>query len=176
MKINATHTLLFRITLILTFLINAELKAQFKYGAKIEVGRMSYLSKTIRGNASTGPNLGRPRLEEGKDGTEINVVNGFRFREVLLVGVGVGYLNYEGAKGYSIYGDIEALTSKKKWAALFGFRAGTSNLKDYKKSGTVEFNTGVNYRPIHQLRLYLKGGVSFAYSSSFTALRLGVGF
>lgn len=176
MKINATHTLLFKITLILIFLTNAELKAQFKYGAKVEVGRMSYLSRTIHYDGGSVPNLKRYRLKEGQDGTEISAVNGFRFREVLFVGVGVGYLNYEGAKGYSIYGDLEALTSKKKWAALFGFRAGTSNIKGYKNSGMVELNGGINYRPISQVRLYLKGGGSFAYSSSFATLRLGVGF
>lgn len=176
MKTSSTYLLFLKITLLITFLAPTELKAQFKYGAKVEVGRMSYLSRTIHYDGGSGSSLKRARLKEDQNGTEISIANGFRFREVLFVGVGLGYLNYEGAKGYSIYGDIEALTSKKKLAALFGFRAGTSNLNGYKNSGTVEFNAGINYRPIPKLRLYLKGGVAFAYSSSFAPIRIGIGF
>ncbi len=180
MKISSHYALALKITFIIAFLSSVELKAQFKYGGKIEAGRLSYIGITIRGDGGSGPipNQLPSRLKEANEnGTEISAVNGFRFKQVLFVGVGVGYLNYGGAKGYSIYGDVEARTAKKdKLAALFGLRAGTSNLKGYKNTGTVELNTGISYKPIPQISFYLKGGVAFAYSASFVPLRFGIGF
>lgn len=175
MKILSVNALALKITFLIAFLSVTELKAQFKYGGKIELGRMWYFTRTMTGGDSE-PGYMPARLKEGQNGIEISAVNGFRFREVLFVGLGVGYLNYQGVKGYSIYGDIEALTSKKKLATIFGFRAGSSNLKGYENSGTVEFNIGVNYRPVPKIRLYLKGGLAFAHRSTYAPVRLGIGF
>lgn len=171
----------FALKLIMVFMMlltHTVLKAQIRYSAKSEVGYLPYVAQTIR--AEHDLDWKGEALNKKQNGIEVSVVNGIRFREVLFFGVGIGYLNYEGVNGYSIYGDMEVLGSKKKLAPLFGFRAGSTHIYNQyeggSSSGTVEFSIGVNYRPINKLHTYLKAGVRFAHSASFTPIRIGVGF
>lgn len=147
--------------------------AQIRYSGKIEAGYLPFTATTIRGDGGL-----QSALKENQNGKEISVINGVKFRDRLFVGVGAGYLNFEGTKGYSIFGDIDFLVSKTKLSPLINFRAGHSKIINQEEkdntSGTVEFGFGVNYKAANRLNIYLKVGAAFAHNASYTPIRIGV--
>jgi hypothetical protein len=150
--------------------------AQIRYSGKIEAGYVPYSARTIK--VDPGPNWKGSALKEDQNGKEISVINGFKFKDRLFVGVGAGYLNYQGTKGYSIFGDIDFLVSKTKLSPLINFRAGHSKIINQEDkdntSGTVEIAFGVNYKAANRFNIYLKAGAAFAHNASYTPIRIGL--
>jgi hypothetical protein len=147
--------------------------AQIRYSGKIEAGHVPFSATTIRGDGAV-----ESALKEHQNGKELSVINGFKLKDRLFVGIGAGYLNYEGTKGYSIFGDIDFLVSKTKLSPLINFRAGHSKILNHEEkdntSGTVEIAFGVNYKAASRLNIYLKIGAAFAHNASYTPIRFGL--
>lgn len=151
--------------------------AQLNYSSKLELGYLPYLTQTIR--VEPGPTWKGYELDNKQNGLQISSINGINVKGRLFVAVGVGYLNYEGINGYSFFGDIEFLTSKKRLSPLLNFRAGHSKLNNQyengSKSGTIEFAAGLNYKATKRFNIYAKAGFMFAHGASFAPIRIGLG-
>ncbi|MFA6276761.1 MAG: hypothetical protein WC622_08430 [Pedobacter sp.] len=151
--------------------------AQLNYSSRLEIGYLPYLSQTIK--VEPGPTWKGYELDNKQNGLQISAINGINIKERLFVGVGVSYLNYEGINGYSFFGDIKFLTSKKRLSPLLNFRAGDSKLNNQyengSKSGTVEFAAGINYKMTSRFNIYAKAGFMFAHGATFSPIRIGVG-
>ncbi|WP_316795936.1 hypothetical protein [Pedobacter agri] len=159
-------------------IMSDSLKAQIKYSAKLEAGHLYYGTQLIRYERTE--NYSEDFITEERDGNEINLVNGLAFNKFLFAGIGIGYLNLSGTKGFTASLDTELLVSRKKLSPLINFKIGQSFLKNdmgRNKSSTFgEFEFGLNYRFIPVLSTYVKAGIQITQNTSFLAVRGGVRF
>lgn len=162
----------------LIFILSNNGAAQIRYSGRLEAGYLPYLARTL--TVDPGPNWKGYPLKSNQNGIELSAINGVRFKEKLFIGAGVGYLNYQGLSGYSIFGNVEYLVTRKKLSPLLNFRAGSSKIynqyENGSTTGTLAFNFGLNYKATKKINLNLQGGIAFAFGASFTPIRFGIGF
>jgi hypothetical protein len=120
-------------------------------------------------------------LDNEQDGIDLNLVNGVSFFENrLFTGVGIGYQNFEGIHGITVFGDIEYLPLKSKFSPLLSLKVGYDHIWNQYEGGTGtamgEFGAGINYKLTNILNIYLKSGILFTQQSSLIPIRIGVGF
>ena len=156
-------------------LLNAQ--SQIKYSGKVETGYHLYLSTPI--HYEIGPGWKGHHLSERPNGAEINVVNGISYNSVFRAGLGIGYVNYEGINGYSVFGDLEYATQGKV-APLFNFKVGKSHINNQYDDGhddtLVEISLGAEWKMSKNTRLQLKGGFRYVHETFSLPIRIGVRF
>ena len=159
-------------------LVSITVNAQVQYQPKVEVGYMNYRGQTLR--VDPGPNWKGYYLNENQNGVNVSVINGVSIQEKYFVGVGLGYLNFEGINGYSIYADADYIPMKTKLAPLINFKVGYSHIYNQYEGGTgstmAELGGGFHYRLLPQIDIYLQSGWLLSQQVIFLPFRLGVQF
>lgn len=151
--------------------------AQSAYALKIEVGYLKYQYNTIQ--VEPGPGWKGYNLED-VNGIDINVINGISIKEKLFAGVGLGYLNFQGIHGFSVYSDFEYLPLNTKLNLLINLKIGYSHVWNQYENGTgtalVEPGLGLNYTLSPNLGIYIKTGFLITQQSLIWPIRLGFRF
>ena len=151
--------------------------SQISYSIKTETGFLMYQNNTIQ--VDPGPNWKGYNLYE-QNGIDFNIVNGIAFENKLFVGIGIGYLNFEGINGFYAFTDFEYLPLKTKLTPLVNLKIGYSHIWNQYENGTgtglVELSTGLNYRLTEKIDIYAKSGFTITQQSLLIPIRLGIKF
>lgn len=151
--------------------------SQITYSIKAETAYSIYQFNTIQ--VDPGPNWKGYNLD-GEDGVDFNIVNGIEFKNKLFVGIGLGYMNFEGIDGFSIFSDFEYLPLKTRLTPIFNLKVGYSHLWNQYDNGSGtglgEFCLGLNYRLTEKMDIYAKSGFTLMQQSFLIPIRLGVRF
>jgi hypothetical protein len=162
---------------LITMLIVNQGYSQINYSIKAEPGFLKYQYNTI--DVDPGPNWKGYNLEE-ENGINLNIINGFDFNNKLFAGVGLGYLNFEGINGFSIFSDFEYLPLKTRLTPLINIKIGYSHIWNQYENGTGtglgEVCLGLNFRLTERVDIYTKSGFSMTQQSLLIPIRLGVRF
>ncbi len=151
--------------------------SQINYSMKAEVGYLKYRYTTV--DVDAGPNWKGYNLENA-NGMEFNAINGLDIKNKFFVGLGIGYLNFEGIDGISIFSDFEYLPLKTRLTPLVNFKLGYSHIWNQYDNGTGtglgELCIGLNYRMTEKMDIYLKSGYTMTQQSLLIPIRLGIRF
>jgi hypothetical protein len=151
---------------------------QIKYVRKLEAGFLTYLTNTITVDADVG--WKGYHLDENQNGIDLNIINSIRFKNDISLGIGLGYLNFEGIHGYSIFVDYEYYNSKKKIAPLTNYKIGLNHIFNQYEGGTigvpVEIGFGVICKLNEKFRISAQSGFLFTQQSFLIPLRVGLRF
>ena len=151
--------------------------SQINYSIKTEAGFLKYQFNTIK--VDPGPNWKGYYLDE-ENGVDLNIVNGFDFNNKVFAGIGLGYLNFEGVNGLSIFSDFEFLPLKTRLKPLINLKIGYSHIwNQYENgSGTVlgELCVGLNFRLTERIDIYTKSGFSMTQQSFLITIRFVIRF
>ena len=137
---------------------------------------MQYMNRTI--SVDPGPNWKGYNLNEKQNGINLTVINGLSFvNKKLFAGIGLGYLNFEGINGISVFTDFEYLPLKTKLTPLVNLKLGYNHIWNQYKGGTgtmhTELSVGLNYKLTEKFGLYLKSGMLFTQQSFMIPVTLG---
>ena len=165
------------ILLALTILIFNKGYSQLSYSIKAETGFLKYGTKTV--DIDPGPGWKGYNLR-GENGIDLNVINGIDFNRKLFAGIGIGYLNFEGIHGLSIFSDLEYLPLKTRLTPLINLKIGYSHIWNQYENGTEdalgELCFGLNFRLTERIDLYTKSGFTMTQQSLLIPIRIGVRF
>jgi hypothetical protein len=150
--------------------------SQTDYTVRVESGFIKYLFQTV--DVYPNPDWKGYYLD-GQNGFDLNVINGIKHNEKLYAGIGVGYLNFEGTSGVSLFTDFEYLPLKKyALRPLLGFKIGYSHIWNQYENGTgtalAEFGLGLNYKLNEKFDIYIKSGFLFTQQSCLIPIRIGI--
>ncbi len=151
--------------------------SQINYSIKAEIGFLKYQNNTVQ--IDPGPNWKGYNLYE-ENGVDLNIINGFEFNSKLFAGIGLGYLNFEGVNGFSIFSDLEYLPLKTRLTPLINLKIGYSHIWNQYENGTGtglgELCLGLNYKLTEKIDIYAKSGFSMTQQSLLIPIRIGVRF
>jgi len=151
--------------------------SQINYSIKAETGFLKYQNNTIQ--VDPGPDWKGYNLYE-KNGIDFNVINSIHFKNKLFAGIGIGYLNFEGINGVSVFSDFEYIPLKTRLTPLINLRVGYSHLWNQYENGTGtllgEFGLGLNFRLTEKFDLYTKSGFLMTQQSLIIPIRIGLRF
>lgn len=155
--------------------------SQFRYSGKVETGFLKYRYQLVQYDLDPGSDWNGYYLDDEQDGIDLNLINGVSFfKKRLLTGVGIGYQNFEGINGLTIFGDLEYLPLKSKFTPLVNIKIGYDHIWNQYEGGTGtafgEFGAGVNYMLTEKLNIYLKSGILLTQQASLIPIRIGLGF
>ncbi len=159
--------------------------SQIDYSIKAETGFLKYQFNTVQ--VDPGPNWKGYNLDEENgfdvniiNGFDFNIINGFDFNNKLFAGIGLGYLNFEGVNGLSVFSDFEYLPLKTRLTPLINLKIGYSHIWNQYNNGTGtglgEFCIGLNYRLTETMDIYVKSGFTMTQQSLLIPIRLGIRF
>ncbi|MEQ9064884.1 MAG: hypothetical protein RIE58_11975 [Vicingaceae bacterium] len=168
---------IFFIAGLIAILIANQGYSQINYSIKAETGFLKYQFNTVK--IDPGPNWKGYYLDE-KNGVDINIINGLDFKNKIFTGIGLGYLNFEGVSGFSIFSDFEYLPLTSRLAPLFNLKIGYSHIWNQYENGTGtglgELYLGLNFRLTDNIDIYAKSGFSITQQSLLTPIRFGIRF
>lgn len=151
--------------------------SQMNYSVKVETGFLKYQFNTV--NVDPGPNWKGYNLE-GENGIDLNVINGIDFKNKWFIGIGLGYLNFEGLNGLSMFSDFEYLPLKTRLTPLVNLKFGYSHLWNQYENGTgaglAELCFGINFKLTERLDIYTKSGFLINQQSMLIPTRFGIRF
>lgn len=151
--------------------------SQIKYAGKIEAGYLQYFFSPII--IEPGPGIGNS-LDDKQSGTEINFINGIEYSKKFGAGIGIGYLNFEGIDGFSVFANLERLPKEKSLSSLANIKIGYNHIwnRFENGSGTIVFEicTGAHYRLSDRLGIYLQVGIAGRLQTVFIPMKIGVKF
>ncbi len=89
----------------------------------------------------------------------------------------MGYLNFEGINGLSIFSDIEYLPLNTKLTPLINLKIGYTHIWNQYEKGTGtamgEFGLGLNYRLSRKVSIFIKSGFLMTQQSLLIPIKLG---
>jgi hypothetical protein len=151
--------------------------SQAEYAGKVETGYLKFLFNTIQ--VDPGPDWKGYNLDE-EDGLELNLVNGVKFRDNCFFGIGVGYLNFEGINGFSVFSEFEYVPFRTRLKPVMSLRMGYNHIWNQYENGTGsllgELGLGIDYKLTEKLDIYLQSGFSMTQQSLIIPIRIGLGF
>jgi hypothetical protein len=120
-------------------------------------------------------------LNKEQDGIDLNMVNGISlFENRFFAGAGIGYQNFEGINGITVFGDIEYLPLKSKLTPLLNIKVGYDHIWNQYEGGTGtalgEFTAGIDYKLSEKLNMFLKSGMLFTQQAFFIPVKIGIRF
>ena len=150
--------------------------SQVEYRIKVESGFLKYNYLTIQ--IDPGPNSTWKGYNlKGDNGIDINLINGYIFGDKFFTGLGVGYLNFKGINGLSLFADFEYLPLKTRLTPLLDIRLGYSHVWNQYEKGTgtaiFELGGGLNYKLTEKSNIYLQYGYLMTQQSNLTPIRIG---
>lgn len=169
-----------KIILITIILIAFGLKgySQINYFGKIETGYLRFQYTTVR--VDPGPNWKGYNLNKEQNGIDLNLINGVSFKNKFFTGLGVGYLNFEGINGFSIFTDFEYLPLKTKLRPLINLKIGYNHIWNQYENGTgsavFELGGGINYAITDKLDIYMQSGLLMTQQAFLIPIRIGLRF
>jgi hypothetical protein len=150
---------------------------QVEYSGKVETGYLKFIGNTI--DVDPGPDWKGYHIEN-ENGIDLSLINGIKLKNKIFTGIGLGYLNFEGNEGYSIFADLEYLPLKSRLTPLLNMKMGYNHLwNQYEKgtgTGLGEFCIGLNYRMTEKMDIYAKSGFTMTQQSLLIPIRLGIRF
>jgi len=162
---------------LITILIVNQGYSQINYSIKAETGFLKYQFNTIK--VDPGSNWKGYNLDE-ENGIDLNIINGIDFKNKLFAGVGLGYLNFEGVNGLSIFSDFEYLPLKTRLTPLINLKIGYSHIWNQYVNGTGtglgELCMGLNLRLTERIDIYAKSGFLMTQQSLLIPIRFGIRF
>ena len=166
--------------LLFTFL-SFDSHSQVKYSGKVESGFMMYRYRLINYDMGPDSDWKGYNLDKEQDGIDLNLVNGISlFEKRFFAGAGIGYQNFEGINGITVFGDIEYLPFRSRFTPLFNVKVGYDHIWNQYEGGTGtalgEFVAGINYRMTEKLDIFLKSGMIFTQQSFLIPIKIGVRF
>ncbi|MFW6225013.1 MAG: hypothetical protein ACOC4B_01980 [Bacteroidota bacterium] len=151
--------------------------AQINYSMKAETGFLIYQYNMV--DVDPGPNWKGYYLDE-ENGIDFYIVNGVDVNNKLFAGIGIGYLNFDGINGLSVFSDFEYLPLRTRLKPLINLKIGYSRIWNQYENGTGtglgEFCAGLNYRLTEKLDIYAKSGYTMTQESLLIPIKLGVRF
>lgn len=151
---------------------------QIKYAGKVETGFLTYLTNTITVDADFG--WKGYHLDDSQNGIDFNIINGISIKKDFFIGVGLGYLNFQGIHGYSVFSDFEYCYSKPKVSPLTNLKIGYNRIYNQYEGGTigvpVEIGFGINYKYNEKIRISAQSGFLITQQSFLIPIRVGVRF
>lgn len=171
---------IFAFILVLTF-ISVESYSQVRYARKMETGFMNFRYNTVQYDMDPNSDWKGYNLDKEQDGIDLNLVNGISlFEKRFFAGAGIGYQNFEGINGITVFGDIEYLPFRSRFTPLFNVKVGYDHIWNQYEGGTGtalgEFVAGINYRMTEKLDIFLKSGMLFTQQSFLIPIKIGVRF
>lgn len=162
---------------LITLLIVNQGYSQINYSIKAETGFLKYQNNTIQ--VDPGQNWKGYNLYE-ENGIDFNIINGIDFNNKIFAGIGLGYLNFEGVNGLSVFSDFEYLPLKTRLRPLINLKIGYSHIWNQYENGTGtglgELCIGLNYRLTDKMDIYAKSGFNMTQQSLLIPIRLGIRF
>jgi len=151
--------------------------SQINYSMKAETGFLKYQFNTVQ--VDPGPNWKGYNLDE-ENGFDFNIINGLDFKNKLFTGIGLGYLNFVGVNGLSVFSDFEYLPFKTRLRPLINLKLGYSHIWNQCENGTGtglgEFCVGLNYRLTEKKAFYAKTGFTMTQQSILIPVKFGFKF
>ncbi len=163
---------------IIIILIVFALKAnsQINYSGKLEIGYLAFQYTTVQ--VDPGPNWKGDYLNNEQSGIDVNLINGIQFKDKLFAGIGLGYINFEGINGVSVFSDFEYLPLKTKLTPLINLKVGYNHIWNQYDNGTgtalIELGGGLNYRINADFDIYLQSGFVMMQEAFFIPVRVGL--
>ncbi|MFA6150387.1 MAG: hypothetical protein WC716_03635 [Chitinophagaceae bacterium] len=151
--------------------------AQIKFTTKVETAWMPYGARLVRVDA--GPGWKGYNLDNKQNGFALNLVNGARIKDRFFAGLGLGYLNFEGINGFSLYSDFEFyFLKKKKLNPFLNLTIGYSHLNNQYEGGTgsgcTSYGAGIQYRHTPNLAFSVQTGFLITQQALFYPVRLSI--
>lgn len=164
---------------ILLLTLSSVVKAQVNYAGKINIGYMKYLDNIV--TVDPADNWKGYNLRKEQNGIDFNLINGLSFKNnKLFTGLGIGYMNFEGTNGVSVFADFEYLPMKTRMTPLLNLKLGYSHIWNQYEGGTgtilTEFGIGINYKVTEKFGLFLKTGILLTQQSSLIPIAIGLRF
>jgi hypothetical protein len=151
--------------------------SQIDFALKIETGPIQFIYNSL--DVDPGPDWKGYYLE-GQNGMDVNIINGVGYDDKLFAGVGVGYSNFDGMDGMSMFADIEYLPSKTRLSPLFNVKCGYHHLWNQYENGTGtamgDIALGLNFRVSRTFDIFAKSGVLLSQQSFLFPVRVGLRF
>jgi len=151
--------------------------AQIEYTGKLETGYLKFLFNTIQ--VDPGPDWKGYNLDE-QDGIELNLINGLKYRDHCYTGIGLGYLNFVGINGVSVFSEFEYVPFKSRLRPAISLRLGYNHIWNQYENGSGsalgEIGMGLDYKLTKKFDIYLKSGFAMTQQSLLIPFRIGVGF
>ena len=150
---------------------------QVEYSGKVETGYLKFIGNTI--DVDPGPDWKGYHIEN-ENGIDLSLINGIKLKNKIFTGIGLGYLNFEGNEGYSIFADLEYLPLKSRLTPLLNMKMGYNHLWNQYENGTgsvlFEFGVGLDCRISESTGIYIQSGFLMTQQSLLIPLRLGFRF
>jgi hypothetical protein len=167
------------LSLILLVAFAALPQAQIKYVGKIEISYLKYQNRLL--TVDPGVNWRGYNLDNKQNGLSVSSINGVSIiKGKLNTGIGIGYLNFWGINGISVFSDIEFSPLKTRLVPIFNLRLGFTHIWNQYDNGTgtalIGFGLGLSYRLTDALSIYAKSGMTITQQSLFTPVLIGVSF
>lgn len=161
---------------------------------KPELGYTHFLEHAVQ--IEPGPNW-RGYYIEYQNAFTANIAGGVRMGNHFAAGIGLGYQNFEGVNGLSVFSDLEYFITSIKLVEgteenpaigrikpglrpSIYFRLGYNHLWNQYDGGTGsavgELGLGVEYMNTNGNSIYIKGGISAMQQSFLLPLGLGLRF
>lgn len=164
-------------SLLILMMVVSQGQGQVNYSVKAETGFLKYQYNTIQ--IDPGPNWKGYNLS-GKNGIDLTFMNGLSYNNSLFAGIGLGYLNFDGVKGVSIFSDFEYMPLKTRLTPLVNLKIGYSHLWNQYEKGTgtalAELGLGLNFRLNEIISIYTSSGFLMTQQSLLIPVRIGVRF
>jgi len=152
--------------------------SQVSYSGKFETGYLSFQYTTVQ--VDPGPNWKGYNLNKEQNGIDFNLINGVNFKNRFFTGLGIGYLNFEGINGISIFTDFEYLPLKTKLTPLINIKIGYNHIWNQYENGTgsalVELGGGINYGITEKLDIYMQSGLLITQQAFLIPIKIGLRF
>ena len=152
--------------------------AQIDYKRKVEAGFLKYQYNIV--DVDPGPDWKGYALDSEQNGVDINVIYGLSFKDKFMPAIGLGYLNYEGIHGFSIFLDIEYLPFETKITPFLNLKTGYNHIWNQYENGKGSFlgelGAGIHYTINKNIGGYLQSGFLFTQQSFLIPIRVGVEF
>ncbi len=150
---------------------------QVDYQRKIESGFLNYQRNII--DIDPGPNWQGYNLD-GQNGLDFNLINGIEIRNKFFGGIGVGYLNFEGIEGFSVFTDFQYFPFETRLKPLANIKIGYNHIWNQYENGTgsalSELAMGASFGVTEKLEIYLQSGILITQQSLLIPLRIGLKF
>lgn len=151
--------------------------SQPDHSFKLESGFIKYGTNIVY--VDPGPYWKGYNIDE-ENGIDLNFINSFSFNDKFYWGVGLGYMNFEGNNGLSLFSDFEYLAFKYRLQLLLAFKAGYSHIWNQYENGTgtmlVEYALGLNFKMTDDYNIYFKTGFLLTQQSLLFPFRIGIKF
>ncbi len=167
-----------KVNLVFTLLLTSAAGAfsQATYALRVDMGALMFGGNIV--DVDPGPGWKGDNLNEQQNGLFLECINGISIKQKLNLGVGVGWLNFEGIQGYSLYGDFQYLPLRSKLTPLIGAKFGTTHIwnqyQDGQSTALVDFSAGISYKLNKKIGISLSSGVTFTQQALLLPLRLGL--